>query len=95
MSLRTGGLRIMTNTTTIAPTKLRANAANGRIKREYFHYLAEAKRRDEATIDGVAKALARFEASTRGREFRRFHREQAMAFKRQLAGPSTPAPASG
>jgi hypothetical protein len=47
----------------------RLNAANERIKREYFRYLAEAKGRDEATIDGVAKALARFEASTRGRDF--------------------------
>ena len=61
------------------------NSANERIKREYFRYLAEAKGRDEATIDGVATALARFEASTRHREFRRFHREQAVAFKRTLA----------
>ncbi len=37
------------------------NAANERIKRQYFGYLAEAKGRDEATIDGVAKSLARFE----------------------------------
>lgn len=63
----------------------RPNPVNERIKREYFRYLAEAKGRDEATIDGVAKALARFEVSTRQREFRRFHREQAVAFKRTLA----------
>lgn len=68
------------------PAKLpKTNPANERIKREYFRYLGEAKGRDEATIDGVAKALARFEASTRGREFKRFHREQAVAFKRELA----------
>ena len=40
--------------------------------------------RDEATIDGVAKSLARFEESTRGKDFKRFHREQAVAFKAQL-----------
>jgi len=61
------------------------NAANERIKREYFAYLREAKGRDEATIDGVAKSLARFEESTGRKEFRRFHREQAVAFKRRLA----------
>jgi integrase len=68
----------MTNT-------IRPNAANERIKREYFGYLREARGRDEATIDGVAKALARFEESTRRRDFRRFHREQAVAFKAKLS----------
>jgi integrase len=61
------------------------NAANERIKRDYYRYLAEAKGRDEATIDGVAKSLARFEESTRGKDFKRFHREQAVAFKARLA----------
>ena len=57
------------------------SAANERIKREYFAYLKEAKGRDDATIDGVAKSLARFEESTKARDFKRFHREQAKAFK--------------
>ena len=61
------------------------NAANERVKREYYRYLKEAKGRDEATIDAVAKSLARFEDSTGRKEFRRFHREQAVAFKRRLA----------
>jgi integrase len=61
------------------------NAANERIKREYFSYLRDAKGRDEATIDGVAKSLARFEESTRRKEFKRLHRGQAIAFKEQLA----------
>jgi integrase len=61
------------------------NAANERIKREYFHYLKEARRRSEASIDASAKALRRFEDSTRSREFKRFHREQAVAFKTALA----------
>jgi hypothetical protein len=41
--------------------------------------------RDEATIDGVAKSLACFEDATGRKEFRRFHREQAVAFKRRLS----------
>lgn len=60
------------------------NAANERIKREYLRYLKEARGRDEATIDRVTKSLARFEVSTGWRDFKRFHREQAMAFKRRL-----------
>jgi site-specific recombinase XerD len=63
---------------------MKHNAANERIKRDYFHYLAEARGRDEATIDSVAKSLARFEGSTGARDFKRFHREQAVAFKRAM-----------
>lgn len=61
------------------------NAANERIKREYFRCLKEAHGRDEATIDAVAKSLARFESSTGVKEFKKFHREQAVAFKAKLA----------
>jgi integrase len=60
------------------------NAANTRIKREYFQYLKEAKRRDEASIDAVAKALSRFEESNGHKDFGRFNRNQAVAFKRKL-----------
>lgn len=60
------------------------NAGNERVKRAYFTYLREARRRNEASVDGVAKALARFEESTGFRDFSRFHREQAVAFKRRL-----------
>lgn len=61
------------------------SAANERIKRDYFRYLAEAKGRDQATIDCVAKSLARFEEATRWRDFKRFNKEQAVAFKGRLA----------
>ncbi len=61
------------------------NPENERIKRRYFAYLKEAKRHSEATIDAVAKAMARFEAYTKCREFRAFHFEQAIAFKRHLS----------
>jgi site-specific recombinase XerD len=60
------------------------NPKNEIIKREYFHYLREAGGRDPATIDCVAKSLTRFEESTNRRDFKRFHREQAVAFKARL-----------
>ncbi|MCB1633830.1 MAG: site-specific integrase [Xanthomonadales bacterium] len=62
------------------------NAENERIKRKYFQFLKEAKQKDDASIDAVAAALARFEASTSYRSFKDFHREQAIAFKKRLAG---------
>jgi integrase len=61
------------------------NANNERIKRRYFAYLKEAMRHSEPTVDAVAKALARFEADTKYRDFKAFHFEQAIAFKRHLA----------
>lgn len=60
------------------------NASNERVKRDYFRFPAEAKGRDTATIDRVAKSLARFESGTGHKDFKRFHREQAVAFKRRL-----------
>ncbi|MFC1876008.1 tyrosine-type recombinase/integrase [Thermodesulfobacteriota bacterium] len=59
--------------------------ANERIKRKYFVFLKEAKRHSEPTIDAAAKALNRFEVYTRYRDFKKFHFEQAIAFKRHLA----------
>ena len=61
------------------------SAANERIKRQYFSFLKEAKRHSEPTVDAVAKALSRFEAFTRYRDFKDFHFEQAIAFKKHLA----------
>lgn len=68
---------------------MKANAENERLKRDYFQYLKEAHGRDEATIDGAAKALARFEDSTGRKPFKRFHREQAVAFKKRLANAAS------
>lgn len=61
------------------------NPINERIKRQYFAYLKEAKRHSEATVDAAAEALSRFEADTKYREFKVFHFEQAIAFKKRLA----------
>lgn len=57
---------------------------NERVKRRYFDYLREAKRQSEATVDAVAKALARFEEYTAYRDFKSFHQQQAIRFKRRL-----------
>ncbi len=61
------------------------NASNERIKRRYFTFLKEAKRHCEPTIDAVAKALNRFEVYTKFRDFKTFHVNQAISFKRHLA----------
>ena len=61
------------------------NPENERLKREYFTFLKEARRYSEASLDGVAKALHRFETYTKFKDFKRFHIEQAMGFKRHLA----------
>lgn len=61
------------------------NAKNERIKRDYFIYLREAKGQSEASIDQVAKAISRFEAYTRCRDFREFHIDQARSFKLHLS----------
>jgi integrase len=61
------------------------SAANERVKRRYFTYLAEALGHSEQTIDAVAKAIARFEAYTKWRDFKKFHVEQAKGFKQSLS----------
>ena len=61
------------------------NPNNERIKRHYFAYVKEAKRHGETTVDAVAKALSRFEADTKYRDFKAFRFEQAIAFKKRLA----------
>jgi len=58
---------------------------NERIKRKYFAYLKEAMRNSEPTVDAAAKALARFESHTKHKDFKAFHFEQAIAFKKHLA----------
>ena len=64
------------------------NAANERMKRQYFGYLAEAHGHSEQTIDATAKAIARFEAYTRCKDFKSFHIEQPrLSRSRRAAGP--------
>ena len=61
------------------------NPQNERIKRKYLAYLREAKRHSEPSVDAAAKALSRFEAHNRFKDFKAFHFEQAIAFKRHLS----------
>jgi integrase/recombinase XerD len=61
------------------------DARNERIKRRYFTFLKEAKRFSESSLDGVTKAIHRFESYTKFRDFRQFHIQQAIAFKAHLA----------
>jgi integrase/recombinase XerD len=60
------------------------NAANERIKNDYFKLLKEARGYDEASIDAVAASIDRFETYTKRRGFDRFHIEQAIGFKQWL-----------
>ncbi len=61
------------------------NADNERIKRKYFIFLKEARRQNVASVDAVAKAISRFELYTKYRNFKAFHFEQAVAFKKHLS----------
>ena len=63
----------------------RHNPENERIKRRYFTYLKEAKRYSESTLDAAAKAFSRFEEYTTFRDFKSFHHQQAIGFKKHLA----------
>lgn len=60
------------------------NPNNVRINRKYFLFLKEAKRQDESSIDGVAKAINRFEQYTKFKDFKLFHHQQAVGFKTYL-----------
>jgi integrase len=63
---------------------LKHNPDNERIKHKYFNFLKNASRVSEATVDGVAKALARFEEYTKYKDFKTFRHEQATGFKKFL-----------
>lgn len=62
------------------------NSENERIKRKYFTFLKEARRQSDQTVGEVAKAMNRFEVYTKYRDFKKFHYQQAIAFKNHLAG---------
>ncbi len=62
------------------------NEQNERLKRDYYRYLKEARRQSELSIDVKAAAINRFETYTGHKDFKSFHREQAIGFKNRLAG---------
>ncbi|QBY02938.1 site-specific integrase [Thalassotalea sp. HSM 43] len=61
------------------------NPNNVRIIHKYCMFLKEAKRQNEASIDGFAKAINRFEQYTKYKDFKKFHYQQAVGFKKHLA----------
>jgi integrase len=63
---------------------MKYNSENERIKRMYFAHLRSGRSLSEASIDAVVKAIHRFESSTGFRSFKKFHIEQAIAFRRRL-----------
>lgn len=60
------------------------NEENERIKRQYLHYVRQAKGRDDTTVNKAAEAILRFERSTNFKSFKLFHIEQAVTFKGRL-----------
>ncbi len=63
---------------------------NERIKHRYQTWLREAKRQSDASIDKAMSAIQQFEEHGRHRPFKRFHRNQAVAFKTHLNGHRNP-----
>ncbi len=61
------------------------NPKNERVKKEYLRFLKEADRKADSTIDGVRKAILRYETYTGLMDFATFNKEQAIAFKKHLA----------
>ncbi len=64
---------------------IKRNGPNERVKRQYLRYLKDAKGRDEASLDAVAKAIDRFEDHSKNRDFKKFHIDLVRAFKTHLA----------
>ena len=60
------------------------NPENERIKRGYRHHLQAGRGLSEASIDVATAAIYRFEESISFRSFKKFHFEQAIAFRRKL-----------
>jgi integrase len=61
------------------------NPKNERIKREFFRHQKETGGKADSTLDGIRKAIGRFEAYTGHKDLATFNREQAIGFKRHLA----------
>src|SRR6185312_3186416 len=60
------------------------NPENERIKRSYRLHLQHARGVSEASVDVSTAAIHRFEEATGFRSLKKFHYEQAIAFRRSL-----------
>ena len=65
-------------------------AENERAKRDYVFFLEQTEGLDEKSTDKVLAALRKFEESTGGKPFSKFHIEQAAGFKRSLERAKNP-----
>jgi integrase/recombinase XerD len=63
---------------------MKHNEQNERIKRAYRLHLRAARGLSDASIDVASAAIHRFEEATGFRPFKKFHFEQAIAFRRRL-----------
>lgn len=57
---------------------------NEQVKRDYAFFLEAANGKQNASIDAALRAIDRFEVSTGRKPFRKFHIEQARAFRARL-----------
>jgi integrase/recombinase XerD len=63
---------------------MKHNEENERTKRAYRLHLKAARGLNDARVDVATAAIHRFEQSTSFRSFKKFHFEQAVAFRRRL-----------
>src|SRR5258706_3384589 len=61
------------------------DAENVRVVRAYLTYLREARRLSDDSVDAAAAAIDEFQAYTKARNFKRFHIQQAIGFKKYLS----------
>jgi transposase InsO family protein len=59
---------------------------NERLKRLYLQHLKHRRGASEASLDRIVAAIDRYQRLTQGKPFRKFHREQVVAFKRTYDG---------
>ena len=57
---------------------------NERVKYDYATYLRHAKGQDDKSIDKARAAIRQLEESTRFKQFKKFHRQQAADFRDYL-----------
>lgn len=59
----------------------KCNSNNERIKRYYYEWQKEAKKKSPNTIDNIRKAINRYELATNYEDFNKFNKKKAVLFK--------------
>ena len=68
---------------------IKYNPKNERIKKSYLTYAKEADQKCDRTIDGIRKAILRFETFTEFKDFKTFNADQSIEFKKYLTRTTT------